>query len=287
MSITFLLFCLSILLVWFKPVIVFDHKVTPWMVCFALSLISGALESLLSLVAVLEVGMFGLITFAMGKSEYKDKRYALLFFLVTIGSLLLAMHLLPGFHNPIMIKDMKFSTDAAPFTQYINYDKASVGIILLAFVCKKSRDLGQLKSSLSAGFLIAVATAATVVALASVIGFVKFDPKWLSYAPTFLVINLLFTCVAEEAFFRGLIQEFLLKTLKHVHWQEPIVVLLSGLFFGIAHLAGGINYVVLSTLTGLGCAIAYSRTKSIEASIIVHFSVNAVHFVGFTYPYLQ
>jgi membrane protease YdiL (CAAX protease family) len=31
--------------------------------------------------------------------------------------------------------------------------------------------------------------------------------------------------------------------------------------------------------------VAYQRTQRIEAAIIVHIALNAVHFIGFTYPY--
>lgn len=108
-----------------------------------------------------------------------------------------------------------------------------------------------------------------------------------SYTVMFLTVNLLFTCVAEEAFFRGFLQENLFKLMKPFRCGPLITVVISGLLFGLVHIGSGMHYVVLSSLVGLGCAYVYLRTKSIEAPILVHFAVNAVHFVGFTYPYIN
>jgi len=59
------------------------------------------------------------------------------------------------------------------------------------------------------------------------------------------------------------------------------------LLFGAAHAAGGGVYVLLAAISGLGYAYAYYATQRIEAPIIVHIVVNAVHFIGFTYPHLR
>jgi CAAX protease family protein len=45
-----------------------------------------------------------------------------------------------------------------------------------------------------------------------------------------------------------------------------------------------VSYVVLAAAAGLGYAIVYHRTKSIEMSMLAHFGLNAVHFLLFTYP---
>ncbi|MDP5009557.1 MAG: CPBP family intramembrane metalloprotease, partial [Glaciimonas sp.] len=107
------------------------------------------------------------------------------------------------------------------------------------------------------------------------------------YTPLFLIVNLLFTCVAEEVFFRGVLQERLAGLLPSSTMAAIIVVLCSAALFGVAHIGGGIIYVSLATLSGIGYAYAYHATKRVEAAILVHFIVNAVHFIGFTYPALQ
>jgi membrane protease YdiL (CAAX protease family) len=47
-----------------------------------------------------------------------------------------------------------------------------------------------------------------------------------------------------------------------------------------------VAYVALSTIAGLFYGFAYWKTKRIEASMLVHFGTNAIHFFAFSYPAL-
>lgn len=60
----------------------------------------------------------------------------------------------------------------------------------------------------------------------------------------------------------------------------------SALLFGAAHPGGGVMYAILAVIAGIGYAVAYQRTQRIEAAIIVHTALNAVHSIAFTYPYI-
>jgi hypothetical protein len=44
------------------------------------------------------------------------------------------------------------------------------------------------------------------------------------------------------------------------------------------------SYVLLAAVAGLGYALVYHRTRSIEMSMLTHFTLNAMHFLLFTYP---
>jgi uncharacterized protein len=101
------------------------------------------------------------------------------------------------------------------------------------------------------------------------------------------VTNLLFVCVAEEAFFRGLIQDRLGKSLSGIRFGTMISIACSAVLFGAAHLGGGAVYAGIAMLAGLGYACSYAIVKRIEAPILVHFGLNAVHFIVFTYPRIQ
>ena len=57
--------------------------------------------------------------------------------------------------------------------------------------------------------------------------------------------------------------------------------------FGLAPAAGGPAYVALATVAGVGYGWIYQKTSRIEASMLTHFALNTVHFLGFTYPALQ
>jgi uncharacterized protein len=66
-----------------------------------------------------------------------------------------------------------------------------------------------------------------------------------------------------------------------------VAVAVPALLFGLAHAGGGAVAGVLAGAAGLGYGLAYAWTRRIETAIVVHFGVNALHFVGFTYPYLK
>jgi hypothetical protein len=118
-------------------------------------------------------------------------------------------------------------------------------------------------------------------------GYVRFDPKFPRESWLWITVNLCFTCVAEEALFRGFIQAQLARLWGNVVRGGWYALLVSAVLFGLAHAAGGPAYVTLATIAGVGYGWAYLRTGRIEASILTHFAVNATHFFGFTYPALQ
>jgi membrane protease YdiL (CAAX protease family) len=69
-----------------------------------------------------------------------------------------------------------------------------------------------------------------------------------------------------------------------VRYGSGVAVAASAVLFGLAHFAGGASYIVLATAAGLGYAIVYQRTQSIEMSMLAHFALNTTHFLLFTYP---
>ncbi len=52
---------------------------------------------------------------------------------VIILSIGLAAHELPGFHNLNVLDHVYISSNAIPFTLYLNFDKTVVGIFILGF----------------------------------------------------------------------------------------------------------------------------------------------------------
>jgi uncharacterized protein len=113
-----------------------------------------------------------------------------------------------------------------------------------------------------------------------------FQPRWTSLFWVWAPVNLLLTCLTEEAFFRGFIQRELRVALGNRQSAPVIAVITSAALFGVAHIAGGWRYVLLSTVAGLGYALIYERTQRVEFSIAAHFVLNATHFLLFTYPQL-
>jgi membrane protease YdiL (CAAX protease family) len=284
---TFSILGISICTVWVPSIQLAGKKVAPWILFFICALGSGLIFGMLKPIAIVELGALAICAYLAGSSSAAPLQRSIFSLLTVVEALALAMHMLPGFNNPILISNAKLSLHAAPYTQYLNFDKGAVGLILLAFLCPRTNTIADLATVLRRTFPVAVITMTVVILTAFLIGYVKPDFKVSSYTPIFLATNLLFTCVAEEAFFRGFLQDRFATLLSPLRLGGALAILCSGILFGLVHLGGGAPYFFLSTLVGLGSGVSYSLAKRIEAPIITHFAVNAVHFVCFTYPYLQ
>ena len=102
-----------------------------------------------------------------------------------------------------------------------------------------------------------------------------------------IIFPLLIMLVFGIIQFALIYQARLASALGRVRHGQWIAVACSALLFGAAHLAGGPLYAVLAFIAGIGYAVAYQRTQRVEAAIIVHIALNAVHFIAFTYPYAR
>jgi membrane protease YdiL (CAAX protease family) len=198
----------------------------------------------------------------------------------------LALHLVPGFDNPKVIAGEVLTPGALPYTRYLNFDKTAVGVVLLLFgggLIAAGREWGRMLRFILpvVGVLVAV-----VLPLALVLGHVRFEPALRPHLVLWAWTNLFFTCVAEEALFRGFIQRRLERWLEGWRHGGALSLAAAAALFGLAHLAGGWGYVLLSTVAGLGYGWAMRRSGRIEGAIVAHFLLNALHFGLFTYPAL-
>jgi membrane protease YdiL (CAAX protease family) len=82
--------------------------------------------------------------------------------------------------------------------------------------------------------------------------------------------------IPEELLFRGIIQNFLEKTLR----KPPLALFVTSLIFGAAHLNNGPRpdwrYFLLASLAGLFYGNAYQQTRGLMAPAIVHTLVDMV-----------
>ena len=198
----------------------------------------------------------------------------------------LAAHQVPWINNVLVFDAITVSPLAAPYTLYWNYDKALAGVMLYA-VCAQPQRRTEWCHAIVATAVIAVLTSALVAVPALAAKFVVWDPKWPAILALWVPANLLVTCVAEEVFFRGLLQRYLSQTLRATVPSAGLVALfVAAAAFGIAHIGGGVAYAILATLAGLGYGAAYHATQRVEASILVHFALNLTHLLLFTYPFV-
>lgn len=282
--ITFALLGASIASVWL-PSWPLGQRITiaPWAVLYVAATLAGLASGVLAWPAV--VALSALAALCLGARHHVGHRGAWAWALAAGAmSLALALHALPGFHNPKVLDAVRTSPQATAFTLYANFDKASAGLFLLVFFAPRLHSPGAWRTLVRPTLLAFSVASAITLGAAWATGHVQPDVKVPAFAASFLAINLLFTCVAEEAFFRGWLQERLTRVLASRARMAWMPALVSAALFALAHAGGGPLYTALVGMAGLAYAWAYAQTRRIEAAILTHFLVNATHFLLFTYP---
>ncbi len=145
----------------------------------------------------------------------------------------LFIHLFPGFNNLKYLDKVTVGTHSAPFTMYFNFDKALVPFILLAclptlFVCRPAKHATKVQ------WVLLVISVPLLLLVATTAGGLAFEWHFPSWLPVFVLCNLLFVSLAEEALFRGYLQQRL------TQWfgSPYLALILTALLFGGVHFAG-------------------------------------------------
>lgn len=302
---------LAIISLWIK------RHITIWGSLLLLGIIfgfiSGRLESL-SLITIVLLGLGYYLSFYPKRP--RNPRYQFLrrqFEILTlIFSLAPFYHQMPGFQNFEVVHQIKLSADAIPYSMFFNFDSPLIGLFILAFGFNYVNSGRTDRQALIRVYSIVVLAVITMSILALLFQYVRFDPKWNNFILIWAVHNLVFTCVTEEAIFRGLILNGLMSYFEKVRFlsfriwginvttiymnqislfglglHSILALLISAFLFGLVHFQGGAVYMILAGIAGIFYGLAYIVNRRIEASIVTHFLVNLVHILFFTYPALQ
>jgi uncharacterized protein len=256
-----------------------------WGIPFAASVLVAFVGRIIGFEALVWLGCFAAAVHTFRSTRIRALRLVTLVALILLAAGLMT-HLLPGFNNPRIISAQQFTSDAIPFRLHLNFDKTAVGLILIGFCHPRIHHVAEWKQMIVRAAPIAGGLIVMVMVLAFALGYVRFEPKFPREAWLWLWVNLCFTCLAEEAVFRGFIQRQLQHAWRNVRGGAWLALGVAAILFGLAHSGGGAAYVTLATIAGVGYGWAYLRTGRIEASILTHFALNATHFLGFTYPAL-
>ena len=197
----------------------------------------------------------------------------------------MSLALLPGFHRVVLVDPQVLSPGAAPYGISVGFPKVATGIIILGLInpllVRSWRELGRV---LVRALPIYLATAGVGMIVVVAMGYSSFDPKWSTLFLWFIPVNLFFTCLSEEGFFRGFVQHELSRIGSNRALASGIALTVAAILFGLAHFGGGIQYIIAATVAGLGYGWAFMRSGRIDAAMAVHFGVNATQFLLFTYP---
>lgn len=224
----------------------------------------------------------GLAIVAVIYCQFSSKTLrTLLEILLVLASIGLVLHLIPGFHNLKVLDDVKVGPQSVPFTMYYNFDKALVPFVLL--ICLKSLFTTDHHLQAKPWQWLALVVAVPVLLMVAVaLGGLKVElhhPAWLFQ---FLLANIFFVSLAEEALFRGYLQQRLAAVINPV-----LALIIASLLFGALHFAGGILLIIFATLAGLIYGLAWMWSGRLWVAVLFHVGLNLCQLLFFTYPVLQ
>jgi membrane protease YdiL (CAAX protease family) len=197
------------------------------------------------------------------------------------------LHFVPGFHNFMIANKINVSPNSSPYSSYVNVDKVLVGSIVLLFYSSLNRSLQEWKASMRILPLPLLAVCALLLGTAFAMRYISIDLKIPSVLWWWIPTNLLLVCVMEEVFYRGFVQKELTKAFSSYKGGNWFAVVLAAIVFGASHYTGGIPYIILSTFAGIVYGYVFMRSHRLESSILLHFLVNLIHILAFSYPSLM
>lgn len=222
-----------------------------------------------------------LIAFLRQHYAHHTRLQPLLEALLAAGAIALTLHLAPGFNNaPVVIKQQAGPL-SAPFTFYYNLDKALVPFVLLACLPGLTHAPAA-KPRWRFAWPLLLAAIPALLLLATLAGGLRIEPHLPAWLGEFILANLFFVSLAEEALFRGWLQQRLSQRLGRYPG-----LLIAALLFGLAHSAGGPLLIFFAALAGVIYGLAWQWSGRLWVATLTHFAFNLTHLLLFTWPVLQ
>lgn len=160
------------------------------------------------------------------------------------------------------------------FNKYVSVQQVAIGFLIILAAGFAAAPLAELSKNIVAHFPDLDATAKKMEALyneqALALSNLKSFPEYIMA----LFIMAFFPAMFEEVFFRGTIQNMLVKW-----WQKPMVaIFVTSVIFSLIHLS---VYLFLSRLAlGFVLGLMFYYTKNIWVNIVAHFLNNAIALTG-------
>jgi len=258
-----------------------------WFFTLVIATLLALLTNQLETIAIPSILLIAALAWTANRLQGKPVWQAIFGTLFTLAALALGLHLLPGFHPLNIYHKLQLTPDAIPYNLNLNFDKTLIGLFIFGLWYQRPSPLLDWPQTSRLMIWSLPAIILTLVLLSSLAGYIRWEPKLIDQLGLWMWANLFFTCSAEEAFFRGLIQHRLALAFKNIEWGNWLALLIAATLFGLAHLGGGWSYALLAIIAGLGYGYLYQRTGRIETSILAHFGLNLVHILLFTYPALS
>ncbi|NDL61473.1 CPBP family intramembrane glutamic endopeptidase [Acerihabitans arboris] len=247
----------------------------------ALTFISAMSGNILTPIGSLII--ISIIAITLLRFKFRDKLIfriitELILVIIAIG---LTMHLIPGFNNLKVLDAAYVGPLSTTFTMYYNLDKAIIPFILLACISTLFKSKSTLPPKMWLWLVLTLSVPALLI-FAVYIGGLRFEthhPEWLWQ---YVLANLFFVSLAEEALFRGYFQQRLGNFLSP---YSSLIV--ASILFGALHYVGGPQLMLFAGLSGVIYGLAWMWSGCLWISTLFHFGLNLIHLLFFTYPLYQ
>ena len=222
--------------------------------------------------------------YALAKVSLVKRSQVILLSILFIVSLLFTLHLWPGFVNWKLLDKEIIKRNSTAYSLYLNFDKPLTAISFLVAFSNAFKPMSRLR--LKQLYLVIGLSVIALLSLSLIIGLVQFEVQIPAVFYLWAPINLFMVCLAEEITFRVVLIRLVKLIVPTKEQNLPVfAVIVSSLIFALLHFPFGFKFMLLAGVAGFFYGLIYELSKSIWLTVLVHFMVNLLHFVFFTYPY--
>lgn len=262
----------------------FRKPVPIWSLFLLASLLSAYATQLVNILSLSWLALLLLAVFMYRQLQVGWSR-ELLYAFILILSFLLITRSLPGFSSPAVYENTIFGTNVFPATLHLHYGRGFAGTLLFCALARRIGSLLEIRRALKAAGKVPLFILAYFV-LGYVLWYVP-DLKFNADIVRYLVANLFFISLADEAFFRLLVQDRLERFFGDGDTESMyLAAVITTILFALSYYIHGaaIEAAILIFIAGLIYAYTYGKTRCIEISILTHFLIDGLLIIGFLYP---
>ncbi len=247
-------------------------------------------HSLLSWFQLALLAVITLLLLAYAKKPiYKQSRlWQLLILPIIAAAFVIATTKSSDIIKPSVFYAEELYPGGKPFHLQLNVGKTLAGYLLLIWLLPLWLNNQKRTLSIHKSTIITLAFTGLIISTAWVLLDLDIHLKNWVFITLFLPVNLLTTCVAEEAFIRLSLQKpierFLSNALRSSVIIKGLPIVITTVLFVALHGVSEIGGIITFALAGFLYGLVYTLTNRLLFAILLHFAVNALHFTFLTYP---
>ncbi|MDX1453652.1 MAG: CPBP family intramembrane glutamic endopeptidase [Oleiphilaceae bacterium] len=189
-----------------------------------------------------------------------------------------------GFDYPLVWDAGVLHQGGHTYTLYSNLGKGFAGLLLLLWWWPQWRKQSSQQTAVGASLGLTLISIGAIFGAAVFVYEMPIVPKFPAGIVWFFVVNLLFTVMPEEAFFRLLMQRQIARGLVRPWLGHALSISLVGVFFAVVHVPVQHAAFGLFLLAGLLYCLVFAVTQRYWMAVLCHFGVNVLHICLLPYP---